>query len=207
MFPPKENQLQLVYNSTLSLSPHSFKGSRDQGLNARKGRWVINQWVWILFCETVYEYSKNNSACTFQILNEISLFFFAIYCLFLEMLRIDIMILIWIFHSLFRYCFNLFILFMCTLFSLLDRFCSFLSLFESSFILSTHTLQCKRWLISNQSMHLAALYMLYIKQSLYKNVCMYNNYIYALLYSRATPTRDTPDRDRLPHYGPRFSPR
>lgn len=25
--------------------------------------------------------------------------------------------------------------------------------------------------------------------------------------SRMTPSRDTPDRDRLPHYGPRFSPR
>lgn len=25
-------------------------------------------------------------------------------------------------------------------------------------------------------------------------------------YSRASPARDTPDRERLPHYGPRFSP-
>lgn len=30
--------------------------------------------------------------------------------------------------------------------------------------------------------------------------------ILCILFSRISPTRDTPDRDRLPHYGPRFSP-
>lgn len=101
-----------------------------------------------------------------QILNEIFTFFLLLHFVFMKLFYFwkccvstcDLYksIITCIFHSI-----DLFTLYLCVYFvSLLDRFCSFLSLFESTFILSTHTLQCKRCLISNQiksnSMHLAA---------------------------------------------------
>lgn len=75
-----------------------------------------------------------------------------------------------------------FTLFMCILCSLLDRFCSLLSLFESTFILSTHTLQCKRWLISNQSIYASCCFIYAIHQTISIQICMYNQYIYIYVH-------------------------
>lgn len=143
--------------------------------------------------------------------------FFAVYCLFLEMLRIDIndiniIIMLLLCEYFISYTISLFILLYLCVYCVrylivFVLFCLFLNLL-SSCLHTRYNVNVDSYQI-NQSMHLAALYTLYIKQSLYKYVCIINIYIYicALLYSRVTPTRDTPDRDRLPHYGPRFSPR
>lgn len=91
-----------------------------------------------------------------------------------------------IFHSI-----DLFTLYLCVYFvSLLDRFCSFLSLFESTFILSTHTLQCKRCLISNiksnQSLCILLLniYAIYIIR--YKYIYLYQLRCTVVLRPRVT---------------------
>jgi len=129
---------------------HSFKGSRDQGLNARKGRWVIGyiELATYQICGSMIA-PQNNSACTFKILKTkfsfvilsrnslklLELFFF----FFGNAAYRRVISFMYKFYVYLRYFIILILLLFLCIVLLLDPFFVFLSLFiDSTFILSTH---------------------------------------------------------------------